>query len=454
MEIQNYLSKFSSYKDFSQSIIETKIKTKTNDKYPNLVLLYVPFKVAIDSTVEIEKWCRSVIIDIKTLKIVSFSYPKIHYNDYVLLTNCEIKKEKKLITECLEGTLLSFFNYNNNWIVSTRKCIDAEDSKWRNSKSHMVLFHEAIKELNTDWKTFCNVHDPNYIYTYILVHHENIQLIDYTENFGSKYKKLILSLIRDKETLQPHVRNHFDFFLKKEEFMKNLIISKELDDYSLLDEVNETDDLIDSVKKIKQEGLLVSFESDIYIKLHNNAYKTFHETSNLNYFPTSSQHYISLYQSNMLDNYFNKFSQESMYNDYQVKGLIDNVFKLLTTEFLFLFKFLWDIKFGTQKQENKEIYNDLPTEYKKFFYLLRGIYFKKKMLLNENKYITIKVVYELLKETSPHTILLLLQERKEHLCNKSKKIYDVLNDYHKTENVEKLTTTIDVAVDFCLTTAK
>jgi hypothetical protein len=317
----------------------------------------------------------------------------------------------------------------------------------------MVLFQEAVNDLNTDWDSFCNAHNPNYIYTYVLVHSENIQLIDYTSRFGENYKKIILSLIRDKTSLQSYRNNFCDFYNTNHNFIKNFVISKQLDDYSLLDDINKVDDFITTIKQITNEGLLVSFDSDTYIKLHNNAYKIYHSTSNLNYVPTSSQHYISLYQTNMLDIYFNKFCDESVYNEYQVKGLIDNVFKLLTTEILFLFKFLWDIKLGTQQYENKEIYNDLPTEYKKLFYSLRGIYFKKKVLLDDQKYITIKVVYDLLKNTSPNTILQLIKERKDFVCDKSKKINDVLKLHHKTENVEKLLTTIDVAVDFCLDTA-
>ena len=455
MNLQKYLNKFSNYEEFTKSLEDTKIKIKEHNNFPSLALLYIPFKQITNGLTEIERCCRSVIINKNDLKIISYSYPIILYNDYVSLTNCEIMKDKRYITECIEGTILTMYYYENKWMLSTRKCIDASKSCWRKNKSHFDLFKESIE---IDWDTFCDVHDTNYIYTYILVHHKNIQLIDYTKKYGENYKKVILSLIRNKDTFEVTLDNLFSKYKEIKPFMEKFIISKELDDYSHLDDINIEDESIDMVNKIKDEGLLVSFISEdnteTYIKLHNNAYKIYQETSNYNYIPMSSQHYISLYQTNMLDNYLNKFVGESLYmvdnTQYQIKGLIDNIFKLLTTELLFLFKFFWDIKFGTQIMENKNIYIELPTEYKKFFYILRGIYFKKKLLLNENKYITVKVVYDLLKESSPDTIINLIQERKNYLLNKSMKIYNVLTEYHKNENVVKLLTNMNTAVDFCL----
>ena len=453
MELQTYLNKFNKYEELTNDIIETKIKIKECKKNPDLALLYIPFRVKITAISDIEKACRSVIIDKHTLKIVAFSYPVIFYNDYVSLTNCEITKDTRNIIECIEGTMLTFYNHNNDWLLSTRKCIDAENSFWRNSKSHMELFVECLK---SDWTTFCSAHNPDYIYTYILVHHKNKQLINYNDIYGKDYKKILISLIRKKDNLEiVNSECKSSVYLNPEYFTTdNFIVSKQYNDYSLLDQINENDDQIETVAQIKNEGLLVSFYSEngkeTYVKLHNNAYKIYQETSNLNYIPTSSQHYISLYQTNMLDHYFNKFSGELFYKEFQIKSLIDNMFKMLTSEMLFLFKFLWDIKFGTQKPENKDIYNDLPTEYKKFFYVLRGIYFKKKVLLNENKYITVKVVYDLLKTTPPDTILALLQERKKNVMQKSTQICIILEEYHKTEYVEKLAAVIDPSIDYCL----
>lgn len=440
MDLQNYLKKFNTFDDFMKDIELTNIKIKSLDE---LVLLYVPFKIDQQSLTEIEKICRSVVIERSTLNIIAYSYPIILYNDYVSLTNCEINKEKKTITESIEGTLLTMYYYKE-WRVSTRKCIDANKSFWKSSKSHLELLKDT---LTINWDTFCNLHNKDYIYTYILVHNENKQLIDYTERFGENYKKLIRGIIRNRST--------FELITEKTE-IDNVIETPSYVDYSFLDKINENDESIDTVNKIRNEGLLVSFLSEnnkeTYIKLHGNSYKVYFDSIECNYPILSSQHYISLYQHDKLDIYLNKFTGEMYYtNNYQIKGLIDNVFKLLTSELLYLFKYFWDIKFGTQKTECKETYLELTNEYKKFFYQLRGIYFKKKLLEDENKYITIKVIYELLKQNlEPTTIILLLEERKT-ILNNNGKLAHVIKSLHQTENVSKLVTNIDVAIEFCLT---
>lgn len=439
MDLQNYLKNFNTFDDFIKEIELTNIKTKTLDE---LVLLYVPFRIDQQNLTETEKMCRSVIIERETLKIIAFSYPIILYNDYVALTNCEINKESRTITESIEGTLLTMYYYNT-WKVSTRKCIDSNKSFWKSSKSHFELLKDT---LTIDWNTFCELHNKDYIYTYILVHHENKQLIDYTERFGENYKKLIRGIVR--------CRNTFELVNEKKE-IDNVIETPHYVDYSFLDKINENDESIDTISKIHNEGLLVSFigenNKETYIKLHGNSYKVYFDTTECNYPILSSQHYISLYQHDKLDIYLNKFVGEMYYtNKYQIKGLIDNVFKLLTSELLYLFKYFWDIKFGTQKTEYKEIYLELTNEYKKFFYQLRGLYFKKKLLEDENKYITIKVVYELLKKTlDPNTIIILLEERR-NIINNNSKLAQVIKSLHQTENVSKLITNIDIAIEFCL----
>lgn len=439
MDLQNYLKKFITMDNLIKELESTNIKIKSDNE---LALLYIPFRVDQQNLTEIEKMCRSVIIEKSTLNVIAYSYPVILYNDYVTLTNCEINQEKKLITESIEGTLLTMYYYNE-WRVSTRKCLNAGTSFWKSTKSHLDLFKST---LTIEWENFCDLHNKDYIYTYILVHHENKQLIDYTERFGENYKKIIKGVVRDTKT--------YKLVNETIPFVENVIETPYYTDYSFLDKVNENDDNLDIITKIKNEGLLISFigeTTETYIKLHSNSYKIYFDTTLFNYTPLTSQFYISLYQNDKLDIYLNKFVGEMFYtNKYQIKGLIDNIFKLLTSELLFLFKYFWDIKFGTQKTECKDIYLELPTEYKKFFYQLRGLYFKKKLLEDENKYITIKVVYEMLKKTlSPDTLINLLQDRNNILKN-NVKLAEVLNTFHKTEIVAKLVTNSSIAIDFCL----
>ena len=60
--------------------------------------------------------------------------------DYILRNGIENYD----IQECFEGTLLSFYYYNNKWNMSTRSCLDAKNSFWASNKSYYDLFLDAI----------------------------------------------------------------------------------------------------------------------------------------------------------------------------------------------------------------------------------------------------------------------------------------------------------------------
>ena len=191
--------------------------------------------------------------------------------------------------------------------------------------------------------------------------------------------------------------------------------------------------------------------------LHTYGYRLYLETSNLNVRPCGGEHYLGLYQRNMIDVYLSKFKNETYYvgkdgTQYQIKGLIDSIFKVLTSEILFIFKTLWDIKYGSQREDYKDIYTILPVEYKKVFYILRGIYFSKKVTSVANKHITIKTVYEMLKKMEPTSLVNLLRERRNilQLHEKFKRLHTLLKEYSKSDFMDKTVQVIDHASDFIL----
>ena len=59
-------------------------------------------------------------------------------NIKTFIENNEINEEVK-VSFCYEGTHIVVFNHNNKWFISTRKCLDARDSKW-NGISHYDMF--------------------------------------------------------------------------------------------------------------------------------------------------------------------------------------------------------------------------------------------------------------------------------------------------------------------------
>ena len=51
-----------------------------------------------------------------------------------------------VIEECIDGTLINVY-YNNKWCVSTKFCIDADESKFRNDKTFRQLFDTVAKDI-------------------------------------------------------------------------------------------------------------------------------------------------------------------------------------------------------------------------------------------------------------------------------------------------------------------
>ena len=51
-----------------------------------------------------------------------------------------------LLKNVLIGTLINVY-YNNKWCVSTKFCIDADESKFRNDKTFRQLFDSISKDI-------------------------------------------------------------------------------------------------------------------------------------------------------------------------------------------------------------------------------------------------------------------------------------------------------------------
>jgi hypothetical protein len=460
MNIIELIKDTDNYSNLIKKLENTNIKIKESSD--NLILLYTDF-VTNSFDCELEESCRNVIIEKDSLKLVAYGQPKIKYNDYCIVSELQLKEEPKVITESIEGTLLMLYYNNNKWSISTRKTIDAGNSYWKSTKSHLELFKECI----SNYDDFLLIHDINRIYLYVLVHFENKNLIDYSKRFGSEYKKAIFILSRDVNSLEANFVyniNTQEFNLNEHNFKNNNILEYinlpiKYDDYSILDEKNHNEEGMNNIESITDEGILISsiYEGkEIHIKLQTQNYRVYQETCSPKYNIKSNLQYIYLYQKNNLDIYLTKFEDEMFYKAsdnqlYQIKGLVDCVFKVFTSEILFMFKLLWDIRYGTQKEEYKEFYYKLSSEYKKIFYHLRGIYFTKKA--NEDlskKYITMKTVYDLLKEIEPELFLQLIIDRQNLFINCEPKIKSIFDDFYKSEYIVKPLRAIDVAIEFLL----
>lgn len=146
---------------------------------------------------------------------------------------------------CYEGTHLVVFNHNNKWFVSTRKCLDARNSKW-NGKSHYDMFIETIKGQ-------FNLNDLNkdYCYHFNLIHYQNYRSIQY--NLDENYMFLDLLFITEKYTMKDVEVNEetfgaIDFVVERHS--KTIEGSKD----TIINEINKQNNMtIDKINYYKQK---------------------------------------------------------------------------------------------------------------------------------------------------------------------------------------------------------
>lgn len=354
--------------------LKEKLLDKTKDLYfsqnDELLLISNDYTKNVKNMSELERECRSVIVD-NNLKIICYTFDSIYYNEDAkeyLIINDNINNIQ--INKCYEGTLITFYYYNNNWKISTRKSLDANKSYFHSKKS----YYELVKDVVGDLDEFTNKLDTNYYYMFVLVHYENINLVNYSHEFGNEYKKLIHIMTRNIE--------HQEVLLElKENF---IIIPERYQDYTMLDNLNQK-----SLYKfpLKDEGLVIKvYNNDTgksnILKLQSNAYiclKNIKPNTN-----DKIQALFEQFQKDKLREHFKYFEADKKIGEnYDTLGVIVATIKIITSELLELFKLLWDIRTG--KNKNKKLYDSLPLEYKRILYNIRGVYFK-----NKGKYIDAK----------------------------------------------------------------
>ena len=142
--ITHYINSYPELDELRKQLYSKNILSKDYVE-DGLFLIYHKYDQPITS--DLDRECRSMIIDRKDKKIVSYSCDTPLTNsevmDYLLL-NPSIDKK---IFKCYEGSLLSIFNHNNKWYVSTRRCLDSDDSLWgTDEKSHRSMFLEVLND--------------------------------------------------------------------------------------------------------------------------------------------------------------------------------------------------------------------------------------------------------------------------------------------------------------------
>ena len=174
---------------------------------PRLVLLHNTYKrIDVEHFQNLYDECRSVVLDLSlpldNQVIVSFSGnipERITDNQYET-----IKKVTDMCDESFEGTIITMYNYDNKWYISTSSCPTIDSSRYRHpTKTHGTMFDEAISKIyNVPFPTdknssvalrkmFTDDLDISKAYSFILVHYQNSHTVNYTPVYGPEYAKLV-----------------------------------------------------------------------------------------------------------------------------------------------------------------------------------------------------------------------------------------------------------------------
>jgi hypothetical protein len=190
------------------------MKVKKFKGRDDIVLLHNTYiRNNVDNFKELYEQCRSIVLDFSlnccNNIVVTYanSIPeRISYNNYIsTLYSAEDK-----VYEAYDGTIITVYNYKDEWYFGTSSCPDANSSKFSHpTKRHGNMFDEIlfkyfkqhitgdeVSALTTDEissklrSLFVQHLDPSMAYEFIIIHHENKHIIDYTPLLGDNYMEM------------------------------------------------------------------------------------------------------------------------------------------------------------------------------------------------------------------------------------------------------------------------
>jgi hypothetical protein len=191
------------------------MKVKKFKGRSDIVLLHNTYiRNNVDNFKELYEQCRSIVLDFSLNNnniVVTYanSIPeRINYNNYI----STLYSDEDKVYEAYDGTIITVYNYKNEWFFGTSSCPDANSSKFSHPtkrhgnmfdeilfkyfKQHITANAEEVSTLTTEEISlklrglFVQHLDPNMAYEFIIVHHENKHIIDYTGLLGDNYMEM------------------------------------------------------------------------------------------------------------------------------------------------------------------------------------------------------------------------------------------------------------------------
>lgn len=226
-EVKDYAeaNSISSEESFS-TLLKTKhywpaLQWKKFYDHSGLILLHNTYKrTDVDSFEGLYNECRSVVLDLNAPPgeniVVTLANP---IPERILETQYQsLMLDSDVCNVSYEGTVISVYEYAGKWYFGTSSCPSVDTSRYFHpTKRHGTMLDEVLQEMfpniileETEDEeaqknhkqalrdAFTQLLNPNKAYFFVLVHHENQHIMDYTETFGANYKKLVHIMTRDK----------------------------------------------------------------------------------------------------------------------------------------------------------------------------------------------------------------------------------------------------------------
>lgn len=148
------------------------LKIKEDAATTNLFVIYNTDKS--DFNLKIVNECNGLILDKNTLKIVCYTFDKC--SNSLEIPNI-FDFNNLYIENAIEGTLVRLYYTNDNWLLSTKKCVDSSKASWISDKSFHQMFNECLNiSTNIIGQDKLN---KNYCYSFIIVHPDNNIVVKY-----------------------------------------------------------------------------------------------------------------------------------------------------------------------------------------------------------------------------------------------------------------------------------
>lgn len=171
----------------------------------NLLLLHNTYeRKDIKDFKELYHECKSVILDFSNPDVILHKTNSIHETISVDKYHI-IKNQNDTCKIAFDGTIFYVYFIHNNWFFSTNSCTNINYSKFKHkTKSFGNMLDETLSVLLNQSENirtkFTDLLDTNIVYTFSILHFENINNYDYQTIFGDNYKKLVFINSKNKFT--------------------------------------------------------------------------------------------------------------------------------------------------------------------------------------------------------------------------------------------------------------